>query len=531
MKSRDPRGWGSMAVFVLALSLVVSICVMGMAATALAGNNPSAKVAVHVRPHSAKAGCTTAFDPAAATCADLITAEPGFSVDAFPVFFNLTEYKACEYSLSWPAWTYAAAFNNCADFVIGEITLPGEGASHTWSLCQAGMCVPSYLWLYADGPGQICPAGHPEHGFIYVLDCEDALDTPIAEFCAGVYGATGDDPCAEDEPECQVGPVAIDFGTVTVGENLDAMFTIENIGGGFLEGEVTEACDYYQIISGGGAYSLGAAETREVTVRFSPLVAGDFPCVVETGTLCQNVACTGAAEAIPVYVDIRPGQCPNKLRVDGPFSIPVAILGTADFSVIDIDPNTVGLTREGTAATVSPQSWNFTDVGTPFMGSLCDCHTLGMDGLQDLGFRFRISDVSSMLDLGTLAGSEIPLTVTGNLTTGEEIEGSDCVLVISGLFGEDIFADDIGIITHSGFSPKAATIRFSYYTRESGHIVFEIFDVQGRNVATLVDEVKASGIHEISWQSRTGSPIPAGVYFARITNGETSNTEKIMVVR
>jgi hypothetical protein len=228
---------------------------------------------------------------------------------------------------------------------------------------------------------------------------------------------------------------------------------------------------------------------------------------------------------------MRPGDCPNKLRVGGPFSIPVAILGTADFSVIDIDPNTVRLTREGMAAMVSPLSWNFTDVGTPFMGSLCDCHKLGMDGFQDLRFRFRISDVSSILDLGPLAGSSTPLTVTGNLTTGEEIEGADCVLVIGGLFGDDVFADDIGIVSHNGLSPKTATIRFSYYTKEDDHIVLEVFDVQGRTVATLVDEVKASGIHEVSWNSRNGSPIPAGVYFARISNGITSDTEKVMVLR
>jgi hypothetical protein len=311
------------------------------------------------------------------------------------------------------------------------------------------------------------------------------------------------------------------------------MFTIENIGEGLLTGEVSETCDYYQIISGGGPYNLGAGEFVDVTVRFSPIVAGDFGCTIETGTFCSNVTCDGSAEALPVYVDMRPGQCPNKLRVDAPFSIPVAILGTADFSVIDVDPTTVRLTREGMATEVSPLSWNFTDVGTPFMGSLCDCHALGMDGFQDLRLRFRISDVVTILNLGPLAGSQVALTVTGNLTTGEEVGGADCVLVIAGLFGEDVFGDDVGFISHGGLSPKSATIMFSYYTKNHDHIVLEIFDVQGRTVVTLVDEVKAPGIYEVSWEGRTnnGSPVPAGVYFARISNGSTSNTEKVLILK
>jgi hypothetical protein len=171
-------------VAAVALTLILS-------AVAFAGNNPAAKVAVHVRAHNAKAGCTVAI----ATCEDVVTTEPGFSVDAFPVFYDLVEFKGCEYGLCWPAWTYSAAFSNCSDLVIGEVLWPGDGAAHSWSLCQAGVCVPSFVWLYADGAGMICPCPNPETGVIRVLDCAEGLDSPIGIFCAGVYGMVGDDPC------------------------------------------------------------------------------------------------------------------------------------------------------------------------------------------------------------------------------------------------------------------------------------------------------------------------------------------------
>jgi hypothetical protein len=185
------------------------------------------------------------------------------------------------------------------------------------------------------------------------------------------------------------------------------------------------------------------------------------------------------------------------------------------------------------AAEVSPSNWVFSDVGTPFMGSLCDCHKQGMDGFQDLKFKFWIADVATALELGSLAGSEVPLTVTGNLTTGEEIEGADCVLVIGGLFWEDEYLGDVGIVNHTGFVAPQGLIMFSYYTKTHDHITLEVFDVQGRVVATLVDEAKASGIYEVSWDGRTGNggPVPAGVYFARIRNSTSSSTEKITILK
>ena len=80
----------------------------------------------------------------------------------------------------------------------------------------------------------------------------------------------------------------------------DTTFTITNIGGGTLDGVVSETCDHYSIVSGGGAYSLGAGEFVTVTVRFEPTSAGTHNCTIETGTaLCEDVSCTGVGEDLP----------------------------------------------------------------------------------------------------------------------------------------------------------------------------------------------------------------------------------------
>ena len=172
--------------------LIAAVALMlVMSAVAFAGNNPIAKVAIHVRPHNAKLGCAVTI----AGCEDIVTTEPGWNVDAFPVFYDLEEFLGVQYGICWPPWQYIAAFTSCSDFVIGAVDWPGSGAAHTWTNCQAGVAVPGYIWLYADAPGMICPCPHPVFGTIEVLDCLEGIDIPCGIFCAGVYGMIGDDPC------------------------------------------------------------------------------------------------------------------------------------------------------------------------------------------------------------------------------------------------------------------------------------------------------------------------------------------------
>jgi len=100
-------------------------------------------------------------------------------------------------------------------------------------------------------------------------------------------------------PVCQVNPTSLDFGTVTKGRYLDRTFSITNTREGTLTGSVSETCDHYSIISGGGSYSLGAGESTTVTVRFAPTSTGTKTCTVETGdSICSDVSCTGIGDPV-----------------------------------------------------------------------------------------------------------------------------------------------------------------------------------------------------------------------------------------
>ena len=138
--------------------------------------------------------------------------------------------------------------------------------------------------------------------------------------------------------------------------------------------------------------------------------------------------------AIPVYVDIKPGSCPNPLNKKSKGVLPVAVLGTEDFNVTNIDPETIQLNRSCAGCEgVAPIRWSYEDVATPFTGELCDCHDLDGDGILDLTLKFSTQDLVEKLNLCPLDGQTIPLTITGNLKEengGTPIEGEDCIWVL-----------------------------------------------------------------------------------------------------
>jgi hypothetical protein len=133
-------------------------------------------------------------------------------------------------------------------------------------------------------------------------------------------------------------------------------------------------------------------------------------------------------------IDIKPGSCPNPLNVKSKGVVPVAILGTEDFDVYQIDPASVRL--EGAA----PLRSALEDVATPlepFTGKAdCfeDCFVEGPDGYTDLTLKFKTQEVVDALG-DVYDGDCLPLFLSGNLKAefgGTPFEGEDVVLIIKG---------------------------------------------------------------------------------------------------
>jgi len=66
-----------------------------------------------------------------------------------------------------------------------------------------------------------------------------------------------------------------------------------------------------------------------------------------------------------------------------------------------------------------------------------------------------------------------------------------------------------------------------------GHVTIEIYDVAGRLVNTLVDEVKAEGERTVAWDGtdEAGQQMATGVYFYRMVAGEVESSRKMLLLK
>lgn len=126
-------------------------------------------------------------------------------------------------------------------------------------------------------------------------------------------------------------------------------------------------------------------------------------------------------------IDIKPQSCPNPINVNSQGVLPVAILGTTDFDVSQIDPESVLL--EG----VIPLHYSVEDVATPFTSSevkeqATDCTEDGPDGIADLTFKFDIQDIAAVLNPAT-DGEVWLLQLTAVMLDGTPVEGNDVIII------------------------------------------------------------------------------------------------------
>ena len=146
-------------------------------------------------------------------------------------------------------------------------------------------------------------------------------------------------------------------------------------------------------------------------------------------------------EVINVALDVLPGSCPNPLNVKAGGVFPVAVVGTEDFDVTQIDPASIRLSRKGVSnpINVPPLRWSLEDAGIPyepFIGkvSAYDCleyhpDEYGVfDGYLDLSIKFKAQEVVSALG-EIYDGDVVVLQVAGQLK--EEYGGTHFV-------GEDV---------------------------------------------------------------------------------------------
>jgi hypothetical protein len=75
------------------------------------------------------------------------------------------------------------------------------------------------------------------------------------------------------------------------------------------------------------------------------------------------------------------------------------------------------------------------------------------------------------------------------------------------------------------FNPKTV---IKYKLKKTSKVKLNVYNILGKEVAELVDEVKAPGSHQVSFDA---SNFASGIYFYRINAGSFNQVRKMMLVK
>jgi hypothetical protein len=83
-------------------------------------------------------------------------------------------------------------------------------------------------------------------------------------------------------------------------------------------------------------------------------------------------------------------------------------------------------------------------------------------------------------------------------------------------------------------NPFNPTTRIVFDLQRQGPVSLRIYDVAGRLVRTLLDEVRPAGFaHTVIWDGRnaSGVRVPSGVYFYSVLAADFESTRKLVVMK
>lgn len=77
-------------------------------------------------------------------------------------------------------------------------------------------------------------------------------------------------------------------------------------------------------------------------------------------------------------------------------------------------------------------------------------------------------------------------------------------------------------------NPFNPTTTISFTLSRSAFVTLRVFDIAGREVATLKQEELNAGLHRATFEARN---LAGGVYFYRLTAGESSQTRRMLLLK
>jgi len=237
---------------------------------------------------------------------------------------------------------------------------------------------------------------------------------------------------------------------------------------------------------------------------------------VYQGNLPALLTSCAIPQAVPL--DVKPCSCPNPFNTTDKGVLPVAILGSDELNVRDIDSASL------TLAGVPLLRDAYEDVAAPYepwIGKVGveDCTTAGPDGFEDLVLKFRAEQI--MAALGPVFDREVVMIeLNGFLFDGTPIVGEDVIRILDADTHSMMEVEPPLLRIMAAPNPvEQSGVTFWVDGVDAAQISIQILDLSGR-------EVFASGMQpgvSFHWSliDNQGNRVPNGVYLCHVTAVDT----------
>jgi len=87
-------------------------------------------------------------------------------------------------------------------------------------------------------------------------------------------------------------------------------------------------------------------------------------------------------------------------------------------------------------------------------------------------------------------------------------------------------------LTQNYPNPFNPSTKINYSIPKMGFVTLKVYDILGREVATLVDKEKPAGNYEVEFSAKGGATdLSSGIYFYKFQAGDFVETRKMVLLR
>lgn len=250
-----------------------------------------------------------------------------------------------------------------------------------------------------------------------------------------------------------------------------------------------------------------------------------------------------AGEVITVRIviqeDIAEGATPWK----GVFSVLVPedwSLVAGDYSASDMNGDVgSGSLEESSDWTDSTEKAIPAPDGMKWIGMISDQGYLHADTLiAEVEVQLQVGQTQGEFALGYVATKEAYAptcdwfqTCGDNSLNGADSSMNNMITVVGGTAIEDVIDEGIPsqfVLEQNYPNPFNPSTSIRYAIEQAAPVTLTVYDVSGREVAELVNEVKRPGVYEVAFDA---SDLPSGVYLYNLKAGAFTETRSMVLAK